>query len=295
MPSRKHVTKILRQKHDVAKTRLKTKLEQDAESVALTTDIWTSTATEAYVTVSAHYILPNWELCSCVLETPGFPERYTGQRIADKLREIMQRYCLGEKVSAVVHDQAANMELALKILEEDEGWESLKCSAHCLQLCLKDSLSVNAIDRLIGATQKLVGHFRHSVVASEELKNRQAQMKVAEKKLIQDCATRWNFIFYMLERLVEMRWPVSAVISDDRVTKRSDRYLDLKSGQWTLAEELVKALHPFEVATTFLAIRKILPCLASCLFFMAWWRVFRRHQKMKSFPQSDNSRQRWLL
>ena len=95
-------------------------------------------------------------------------------------------------------------------------------------------------------------------------------MEIAEKKLIQDCETRWNSTFHMLEHLLEMRWPVSAVLSCDRVTKRSDRYLDLKSEQWTLAEELVKALKPFEVATTFfLVMRRMPPCLVSYQFYMA--------------------------
>ena len=48
-----------------------------------------------------------------------------------------------------------------------------------------------------------------------------------------------------------MRWPVSAVLSCERLTKRSDQYFDLRNDQWTLAEELVKVLEPFEVATTF--------------------------------------------
>lgn len=39
----------------------------------------------------------------------------------------------------------------------------------------------------------------------------------------------------------------------DEVTNRSDRALDLKSEQWTLAEELVMVLQTFEVATTFLS------------------------------------------
>ena len=78
-------------------------------------------------------------------------------------------------------------------------------------------------------------------------------MEIAEKKLVQECATHWNSTFYMLERLLRLRWPVSAVLSDDRVTKRCDRSLDLTSGQWALAEELVSVLRPFEVATTFLS------------------------------------------
>lgn len=56
----------------------------------------------------------------------------------------------------------------------------------------------------------------------------------------------------MLERLCEMRWPLSAVLSNDQVTKRIDRALDLTNDQWLVAEELVAILKPFEVATTFL-------------------------------------------
>lgn len=69
-----------------------------------------------------------------------------------------------------------------------------------------------------------------------------------KKKLIQDCKTS---TFYTLEHLIEMRWPVSAVHSNEQVTKRSDHDLDLKSEQWVFAEELVNILGPFEVTTTF--------------------------------------------
>lgn len=57
----------------------------------------------------------------------------------------------------------------------------------------------------------------------------------------------------MPQHLTEMRWPVTAVLSCGEVTKRSDRALDLKGEQWILAQELVKVLEPFEVATTFLS------------------------------------------
>ena len=231
--SRKLITGMIRRKHEVCKERLCEKLKM-ASSVALTTDIWTSRATQAYITVSAHYITEGWELFAFVLETRGFPERHTGQAISEKLSEIAKNFALTEKVTAVVHDQAANMELSLEILNRDLGWESLHCSAHCLQLCLKAGFSINAIDRLVGAARKLVGHFNHSVVASEQLKRRQAQMGNREKKLVQECATRWNSTFYMLERLLEMRWPVSAVLSDEQITKRSDRSLHLRTEQWTL-------------------------------------------------------------
>ena len=43
----------------------------------------------------------------------------------------------------------------------------------------------------------------------------------------------------MLERLVELHWQISAVLSDQMVAKRVDQYVDLKNEQWDLAKELL--------------------------------------------------------
>ena len=161
LPSRKYITTVLKRKHDVGKEQLKKNLKK-AFSVSLTTDIWSSLATEGYITVSAHYLTPDWDMCSYVLETSGFPERHIGDNIANKLCKIGEQYDLNNKVSTVVHDCAANMVRALEILNDMHGWQSLLCSAHSLQLCLNPGL---AIDRLIKAARKLVGHFKHSVLA----------------------------------------------------------------------------------------------------------------------------------
>ena len=46
VPSRKHIGTLLKHKHSLSIEKLKEKLDKEAESVALTTDIWTSVATE---------------------------------------------------------------------------------------------------------------------------------------------------------------------------------------------------------------------------------------------------------
>ena len=196
--------------------------------------------------------------CSCVLETTAFPECHTGPAIAIQLQQIIANFKVEPtKVVAIVHDQASNMELSFSILQEYHSIETIHCSGHCLQLCLKVALSsISAVDPLLGAACKLLGHFKHSTVATEELKRRQTQMEVAQKKLIQDCATRWNSAFYMLERLVEMWWPICAVLSDETVTKRNKRYLELKTEQWDMAKELVAILKPLEIATAFLSYKE---------------------------------------
>jgi len=54
----------------------------------------------------------------------------------------------------------------------------------------------------------------------------------------------------MVECIVEQRWPITAVLSDNTVTKSSDRYLDLKSEQWEIFSALKELLLPLQVATT---------------------------------------------
>ena len=54
----------------------------------------------------------------------------------------------------------------------------------------------------------------------------------------------------MLRRAVELRLPILQVLSDKKISKRTDILLDLAAREWALAEDLVKALHSFEVATT---------------------------------------------
>ena len=253
LPSRKQFTADINLKHARCKEVLKERLnlKNEAPFISLTTDIWTSLAMESYLTVTAHYIDNSWELQAFVLETLPFPERHTGVNIADKLKGLVERWDIMESVMMVSHDQGSNMKAAMEILHEECNWKSLHCAAHCLQLCILAGFRINSIDKLLSATKKIVTHFHHSVVALEALKRKQAQMSMSGKKLVTSCVTRWNSTYEMLDRLLKLRWPITAVLSDGEVTKVSDRYLDLKSEQWKLAEDLVTILEPFSIATTF--------------------------------------------
>ena len=62
IPSRKHFMKQLHHKHNET---LCSKFEE-TDSIALTTDIWTSTA---YITVTVRYLDQEWKLQAFVLQT----------------------------------------------------------------------------------------------------------------------------------------------------------------------------------------------------------------------------------
>ena len=97
-------------KYEAAKSKL-TEMFKEPTNIALSTDIWTSIATQVYITVAAHFISPNWELNTFLLQTVNFPENHTAENISEKIKEILANFLLDcYRVVAVVHDQGSNME-----------------------------------------------------------------------------------------------------------------------------------------------------------------------------------------
>ena len=78
-------------------------------------------------------------------------------------------------------------------------------------------------------------------------------MSITPKKLQQHCNTRWNSTLYMIQSLLHNRWPLTAVLADESVTKRQYRYLELSSANWLILEDVSKVLEHLEVATVFLS------------------------------------------
>ena len=189
VPSAMHMAKCVTEKYEAAKIKL-TEMLTEPMHIALSTDIWTSIATQAYITATTHFISTKWELNTFLLQTASFPENHTAENIAEKIKEILANFSLDcYRIVAVVHDQGSNKEAFSWLVKEEYRWESTNCAAHRIQLCVEDGLKINAIAWLVGANWKLVNHFKHSIVATAALANRQKSMSMPVKKLVQDCAT----------------------------------------------------------------------------------------------------------
>lgn len=85
----------------------------DAKYVSSTTDIWTSRKTQGFITVTAHFISPEWELLSVVLETTRMIKSHTAENIAEELSRICNKWKILDKVCSVVTDNTANMSSAI--------------------------------------------------------------------------------------------------------------------------------------------------------------------------------------
>lgn len=139
LPSRTFFTKRLEKKYEDIKDKMK-KAQQETDSMALTTDIWTSIATEAYMGLTCHY-LKNWKKVSYCLTTMPLEERHTAANIAEWIQEIIDKFSVPpEKIKAIVLNNGANVVAAAKILHEKHGWASMKCVGHTLNLVVQNSM-----------------------------------------------------------------------------------------------------------------------------------------------------------
>jgi len=64
LPSRTHFTKLMERKYQEALQKIKSAINTTNSRMALTTDIWTSVATEAYLGITCHYIGNDWKMTS---------------------------------------------------------------------------------------------------------------------------------------------------------------------------------------------------------------------------------------
>lgn len=96
VPSKTHITTLLRKKHAEGRSRLTTALSS-AVGLALTTDMWTSRAMEGYLTATVHFVNKDWKMCSLVLETAGFLQHHTAENIGKRLVDLANGFDITDR------------------------------------------------------------------------------------------------------------------------------------------------------------------------------------------------------
>lgn len=242
VPSRGTIMNRLNLLYNLEKTKLLEKLA-NLNYCALTTDCWTSRNNESYITVTCHGISNDWSALSYNLATEIMPDRHTAEHLREKIEEIMEAFNLMSKVVGIVHDNAANIVAAVRSMKE----ESICCFAHTLQLIINNSLNRTQVNEILYKCSLMVGHFKHSPIAEQCLHLKQEQLNLPKHKLIQSVKTRWNTTYYMIERLIEQREAISAVINDRKVTTKTQSHkLGTNEEEWEFLEQLKKLFHPLK-------------------------------------------------
>ena len=93
---------------------------------------------------------------------------------------------------------------------------AIPCAGHSLNLAVQDALAVKGVKNALARAKKVVEHFNHSRLDSEELKVKQKQLDLPPHCLIQDVVTRWNSTLDMASRLCEQQAAIAAVLHGKR-------------------------------------------------------------------------------
>jgi hypothetical protein len=145
------------------------------DNVAITTDIWTSDCQKGYITLTCHFIFDS-KLCSHVLATEELHGPHTGENIGKILTRILNEWAIFNKVVTFITDNAANMKNAVNSFIRKHHHP---CVAHTLNLIVNEALTSNSqLSRILKKCRDLVTYFKHSVAATEKLKNVQTEMNL---------------------------------------------------------------------------------------------------------------------
>ena len=85
--------------------KVKCLLAKNAQTVRITTDIWSSIAQDSYISFTCHYITPEFERQQVCLQAAPFNSQHTGGQIAAMLKSCLYDWNLADNLHVVLRDR----------------------------------------------------------------------------------------------------------------------------------------------------------------------------------------------
>lgn len=266
VPTRKTITHMIDDKYEILSTQLKLKI-QEVEALSLTADVWTdSHNSQSYLGLTGHCIYDN-KLMSIIFGVTALTEPHNADYLAQVIINITEKWGItSNKVVAFITDNGVNIVKAVTNVYGKN--KHLPCFAHTLNLVAskpfdnKDGLE--EAKNLLTAVKDITTYFKHNTNAADSLRKAQDH-KIKPLGLIQSVCTRWNSVFYQLERFVELSEIIAPIL-----LKYPKAPTMLTAQQLELIRDLINILRPLEVITKeisregYVTASKIIP-IVSCL------------------------------
>ncbi|KAF0713571.1 zinc finger BED domain-containing protein 4-like [Aphis craccivora] len=190
---------------------IKNKLD---EKYNLTSDIWTDIQMKSYLGVTIHF-LENNTLVSGTLGAYELDKYHTSEYISQMFEEVIFEWGLNKsQIIAIVTDSGANIKKAAKDTFGTRKW--IPCFAHTINLIANYSIDNCAnLNELVEKVRSIVKYVKNSVNVSDELRQYQANDGIPEGnmlKMILDVKTRWNSLYYMVDRFLNLFKIISNIL-----------------------------------------------------------------------------------
>lgn len=196
--------------------------------------------------------------CKLVIYVPCYfrfiyvPAPHTSERLCQVLVECLMDWNIDSKLSTITLDNCAandkmidlvKNKLQLESLIKDGSLLHMRCSAHILNLIVKEGLQVvkDGVEKI----RESVGYWNGTPKRHEKFEETARQLKInCTRGLVNDVPTRWNSTFKMLESAI----PYKDVFV--RLAQREKLYTCLPSNsQWQFAKDVCGCLGLFNDIT----------------------------------------------
>ena len=135
---------------------------------------------------------------------------------------------------------------------------ALWCAAHRLQNAVKGAVQKKNMQHLLAKCRRLVGHFKHSALATNGLDQKQKALGFKPVcHVVQEVATRWNSTFRMLQRLVLLKQPIHLYLEDNMSEKERASY-DQTDSEWASAKSVLSLLEAIDEVTWRIVLHSLL-------------------------------------
>lgn len=133
IPSQETVKNIIHEAFNYTLPQLKALIKDEAISVSLTMDLWTSKSRQGYLGITCSFIDSEWKLKEFTLTIEHVRYPHTATHILETLESILEEWNIRNKVYAITTDNGSNVKKAINDMEEVK-W--LGCTAHTLHLVI---------------------------------------------------------------------------------------------------------------------------------------------------------------
>ncbi|XP_065315485.1 uncharacterized protein LOC135924356 [Gordionus sp. m RMFG-2023] len=188
-------------------------------------------------------------------------ERHTSEYLKKIILDVLKEYEIKiEQIYTITTDNAANMIKLIKLLilhdEEDDDLNDY---------LINDDLNNNDIDNDDLNNNDII----HDV-NKEPFNIENINLASNARSILIDCCTRWNSIYLMLERLLELK------SFCQEISLQSDREKCLSENEWKIISDILKALYQAYVLTKYLQSEQ----LTMGDFYAAWIKCLMQTSKV---------------
>jgi len=105
LPSATHLTHLIENRYKAEKQKVCDVINSEADYIAITADMWTSMATESYLTMTVHYLNSQWLMKSLIPGTMPLSESHTAANLVVWIKEMVDDCGTSkEKIVAFLHN-----------------------------------------------------------------------------------------------------------------------------------------------------------------------------------------------